>query len=212
MPTIDWNDLMNTAGTAMEPVPIGEYDVELTKAEATSSSTGKPMWKVVFKITSGPHAGRNIWNNFTLSTENNNALGFFFAHMKALGLDRDFFARQPTPEQIAGALEGKHARIKVGHRPFQGVNRNDVKAIMPPLGAPNGATSSAVAPPPPPPPPAPAGVNVAAGGSDSGITGGGSVNVDARDEPDAGDDRVITPDVVNTSDVPVSSGPPAVPF
>lgn len=151
MPVTDWNALMQEGGGSFEPLPEGQYDVEVGSAEHKPSSTGKDMWVVVFRVLVGPHAGRTVYNNFTLSPGNANALRFFFTHMNVLGLGQQFFAANPSPDQVANALVGKRCSIKVKQRLYNGAMVNDVKAILA-----SGVTSAPPAPGTvPPPPPAP---------------------------------------------------------
>lgn len=152
MGQVDWADLMKRAGNAsFEPLPPNDYEVEIEKAEAkTAQSSGKLMFVVTFKVTEGPHANRKVFNNFVVSPESEGAMGYFFRHMKALGLNSDFFANQPTSETIANALVGRRARVEVGQRVWNGETRNEVKNIKPSTASASGGTT----PPPPPPPPA----------------------------------------------------------
>lgn len=130
MTTIPWSDLIASAGAGFEPLPNGDYDVQCQSAEATKSSNGKDMFKCVFVVTAGPHAGRKIWNNFTISPENPNALGFFFQHMAALGLDRTYFAQNPSPEHVAQVLVGRVCRMGLACEFRAGQNRNNVTTIV----------------------------------------------------------------------------------
>lgn len=155
MTTIDWAKLMDSAGSSFEPLPSGDYDVAVTEAVATTSSTQKLMYKVKLRVETGPSAGRILWNQFVVSPDNPNALSFFFQHMAALGLDRSYFAAQPPPEQVATALENKRCRVTVGQRTFQGQLRNEVSKVMPP-------SSPVASSPAPAPAPAPAAATPAA--------------------------------------------------
>jgi Protein of unknown function (DUF669) len=131
MTTLNWGQLIQDSGGAFEPLPNGDYDAQVTRPEATTSSTGKPMFKVTFKIITGAFAGRTVPNQFVVSAENPNAMAMFFTHMKNLGLDKDFFNANPTNEQVAAALDGRVALITLGQRVWQGTNRNEVKAVKP---------------------------------------------------------------------------------
>lgn len=131
--SVNWQDLIDTAGET-GALPAGEYDVRVDSAEAGSSSTGKTMFKCKFTVVGGPLAGRPVWNNFVLSPENPNALSFFFQHMGALGLSRDFFASNPTAEATAQALVGRECRLKLSQREWNGSTRNNVDTVMPPAG------------------------------------------------------------------------------
>lgn len=161
----NWGALMDQVGAGFTPLPVGEYDVVVDTAEATQSTTQKTMFKVRFKVESGPHAGRIVYNNFTISPENANALRFFFQHMGAMGLTREFFAGNPTPQQVADALLGRRCRIGVKHRTYQGTLRENVDKIVPATGTPQFAQPQVPSPgtpgpapqvPPTPTPPAPA--------------------------------------------------------
>src|SRR5262245_57177872 len=115
---IDWDTLMGQAakGGFGEPLPDGDYNVTVQKAQATTASTGSPMIKTTFVVEDGDHAGRKVFNNFVLTMDNPAALSFFFQHMAALGIDRTFFASlQGTPDQsmpqVAQALVSRRCRI-----------------------------------------------------------------------------------------------------
>ena len=129
--TINWGQLMKESGGAAEPLPNGDYDCKVTKAEAAKTSNGKLMFKLTFEVIAGPSTRRKIWGNQTVSPENPTALGIFFSQMKALGLDANFFGAQPSPDQVAAAMEGRFARVNVGQRTWQGQLRNEVKSIKP---------------------------------------------------------------------------------
>ena len=167
---VSWADLMNNAKGQLEPVPDGEYDAKVVDAEDTTSTTGKLMFKVKFEITSGPHSPRKVPTQLVVSDDNPMALAIFFRNMNSLGLNEAFFTQNPAPAQIASALQNRTCRINIGRRTWQGVERNEVKAILPPLGggpvAPGVATGPAVPMPtgmPTPGPAAPSTPTVGAG-------------------------------------------------
>lgn len=131
---INWGALMQGVAEALQPVPKGAYEVVVTKCDPKTSSTNKAMWAMQLTIEGGPHNGRVIFNNLTLTTDNPMALRMFFVNMNALGLDATFFNSSPTPQQIANALVGKRARVEIDHRDFQGQKRENVKRLMPATG------------------------------------------------------------------------------
>jgi hypothetical protein len=138
--TIDFNKAIQDAkGASFEALPVGDYDVEVTKSEAVTSSTGKPMVKVTMKVVTGPYERRPVSNQFVLSTDNPMAMAIFFRHMKAFGLTEEWFASLGVAgslEPVATALVGRRVRITVGHREWQGETRNEVKGVKPYTGAP----------------------------------------------------------------------------
>jgi hypothetical protein len=154
------------------PIPQSDYDVKITATEATVSSTDKPMWKITADVLNGPHEGRKLFTQQTLTKDNPNALNIFFRQMAAAGLTSEFFKTKPTNQQIADALLGRQFRAKVIVKDYQGMPKNEIKQWNPPSGAaaaggpprpPAGAAAAGGPPPPPsttaggpPPPPAPA--------------------------------------------------------
>lgn len=135
--TFDFNTLMETAKSAsFEALPDGPYDAECISADAVTSSTGKPMIKCKFEVIAGPHAKRKFFNQFVLSTDNEVALAMFFRHMKAFGLDENFFKAVGSGglAPVAQTMVGRRARFDLGHREWNGENRNEVKSVKPITG------------------------------------------------------------------------------
>lgn len=148
--------------------PVGDYDFEITEADAVTANSGAPMIKTKLRCLVGPYANKHITNNFVLSVDNPTALNIFFRHMSAFGLSDDFFRSIGSGNlaPVAANLVGKRARITIAHRQWQGAAQNDVKAVKPITeglvgggglpGAPALAGMPATAPPPPPVAAAPA--------------------------------------------------------
>ena len=113
--------------------PEADYDFEVAEADAVTASTGSAMIKTKLRCLVGTYAGKHVTNNFVLTPDNPAALMMFFRHMKAFGLDETFFASigQGNLQPVAAALRGRRARITLGHREWQGVMQNDVKAVKP---------------------------------------------------------------------------------
>ncbi|MGB2791297.1 MAG: DUF669 domain-containing protein [Candidatus Moraniibacteriota bacterium] len=132
---LNWGALMDASGGAFEPLPKGTYDATVDTAEATTSTTGKVMFKIKYKVLGGPHNGRTIFNNITLTTDNPNALRMFFLNMKAMGLGPEYFGQNPPKEHVAASLVGKQCKVTVDHREYQGQMRENVKSLAPAGGA-----------------------------------------------------------------------------
>lgn len=146
MTQANFADLLKAAEDAgFSNCPPGTYDARIVAGEAKQTSAGKDMIVVKYEIIGGPHGGRKVPNNFVISPENANALGFFFRHMRAMGLDGAYFAQNPLPQKVAADLVGRECRIEVGTRTWNGEEREDVKKIMPPVTgqAPTPAVSAA---------------------------------------------------------------------
>jgi hypothetical protein len=156
MAEIPWDELMDAASTSdFAPIPQSDYDVKIIETEATKSSTDKPMWKITTAVLNGPHEGRKVWTQTTLSVDNPDALAVFFRQMAAVGLTKEFFATKPSNQEIADALLGRQFRAKVTIREWQGTARNNIKNWNP-IGAASRGPGGVSAPPgvggPPPPP------------------------------------------------------------
>ena len=140
MTTIDFSKALADAKSAsFEAMPIGDYNIEVVKADAVTASTGRPMIKCKMKVIDGGFMNRPVMTQFVLVVDNPNALAMFFRNMKAFGLDENFFAQMGAGGQldpVAGALVGRRAQVTLGIRKWQGEDRNEVTGIKPYTGAP----------------------------------------------------------------------------
>lgn len=150
MTTVNFTQVLKDAKSAsFEALPVGDYDVEVEKADSVTSSNGRPMVKVTFKVIVGPHTNRKIINNYVLVVDNPTALAIFFRNMKVLGLGDEFFAAlgaSGTLDPVAQALVGRRARLKLKQREWNGEMRNEVDQTMPYTGAPGGMGGPAAGP------------------------------------------------------------------
>jgi hypothetical protein len=114
-----YRDLLKKRQDAgLEMFPVGAYDVRVVGAEKPTK--GGMGFIVQFEVTTGPLAERKFKNWMTLSdtvVENYPGLvAIWFKEMAALGLGDDFFAAEPSDEQVIAALKGRTARALVGRR------------------------------------------------------------------------------------------------
>ena len=119
---MNFGDILKKAkeGGGFDLLPDGVYIAKVIESEAKTSNNGKPQIKARFEIVSGPHAGfKGLWNNFTLTVDNETALRIFYSQLSALGITSEFLESLATVDpdtafkHIAGALVGKVASIKV---------------------------------------------------------------------------------------------------
>lgn len=152
---MNWGDLINKAESAGggDPIPANDYTVVVASAEAKSSSTGKPMLKVKARVQGGPFDGRVLWTNMTLSVENDNAVAIFMRQLGSFGLGKEYFAQNPSFEQVAQALVGRSAVFVVKVGTYQGRPKNDVDDVKP--GSPGGVPAPQAGIPQVPTSPAP---------------------------------------------------------
>lgn len=142
-----WGDLLAASKGALELIPDGEQNVKIIDAEDTKASTGALMFKLKVEITDGPFIKRRIPTNLVVSTDNPVALAIFFRNAENIGLDANFFASNPSPGQVASAMMNRTARVNVGHKTWQGVDRNEIKGWLPPgAGGPGVVMGGPVAP------------------------------------------------------------------
>ncbi|NLX12454.1 MAG: hypothetical protein GXY44_02220 [Phycisphaerales bacterium] len=49
------------------PLPGDLYNVEIVSGELTNARSGKPCYRITFKVVAGEYAGRQIWHNLWLT-------------------------------------------------------------------------------------------------------------------------------------------------
>jgi len=134
-----------------ELVPIGEYEMFVWKAKAGKTSNGKFRLEVTGKIVGGPQDGKTVWNQFVLSPENPNAMGFFFRHMAVLGAGPDWFAPKQISDgtfaELAAHVLGARFRCAVGQAEVNKETRNQFEKVMPSAIAPGQKMEGATAAP-----------------------------------------------------------------
>lgn len=108
------------SGTSFDLLPAGPYVAKIIESDFQPSKAGKPQIKTRWEVIAGPHAGfKGLWNYFTLTTDNPNAVAIFFRNLKTLGITQEFLDalseldNDTAVKHIAGALAGKMAGIKV---------------------------------------------------------------------------------------------------
>lgn len=116
-------DFSNVA--SREPLDPGFYTVRISESELTESSTKKPMLKLTYDVLGdadgNPVEGnRKLWDNCVLT---DNALWKIKNLFSALELDTSAIVDMDTDELI-----GMEMGVKVTIEPYQGENRNQVKA------------------------------------------------------------------------------------
>jgi hypothetical protein len=159
MSTLNWGDLVKDAGDVggnYEPLPDGDYELQIIEATAKVAQSGKTMFAVKAQVTAGAHAKRLVWDNLVVTPDSPAALGMFFRKMTALGLGREFFASNPSNAQIEAALQNRSFRAQVGSRTWNGSKKNEIKMYYVATTGATGTTAAAAAAPAPAPAPAPA--------------------------------------------------------
>jgi hypothetical protein len=170
--TKNWSDLIKDAGDtgSYEPLPDGDFDLLVVEATATTSQSGKTMFKVKAQVEGGPYNKRLVWDNLVVTPESPAALGMLFKKFHAMGIGRNYFDTNPSNAQIEATLTGRRFRAQIGSRMYNGAKKNEIRNYFPSaatIAAMQGDTaapvqSEAPASPPPAAAPAPAPAPVAA--------------------------------------------------
>lgn len=107
-------------GSTFDVLEAGQYVAKIIESEYKDSSNGKPQIKTRWEVTAGPKAGfKGLWNYFTLTVDNPNAMSIFYRQMTALGITSEFMQSlasvdpKTAMKHIAGALLNRSASIKV---------------------------------------------------------------------------------------------------
>jgi uncharacterized protein DUF669 len=124
------------SGATFEVLEAGVYIAKIIESEYKTSANGKPQIKTRWEVTHGPKAGfKGLWNYFTLTTDNPNALAIFYRQMTALGITSDFLQSlanvdpETAMKHISGALLGQAAQVKV--KVDAEYNNNKIERINP---------------------------------------------------------------------------------
>ena len=166
MTTVNFAELVKQAGSAATsnnyaPLPDGDYDLKVIEAQATTTSTGKLMFKVTNEVQGGAHDKRRVWDQLVITQDNPKAMNMFFMKASAMGLPTSYFEQNPSPAQVEQALMGRTFRATLGTRTYNGTQSNEIKRYYTAAAAaPVAAAAAPVAPAPAPAPvaaaPAPA--------------------------------------------------------
>lgn len=134
MSTLKWSEWLAAADEGgFSAIPAGDYDMYIDSAQATQAqSSGKDMIKLKAKVEVGPHEGATVFSNLVVSPESPAALNFLIRKLTALGLDREYLAKNPSLEQIASDLEHRRFQGKVTIRQWNDQDRNDLDSFRPP--------------------------------------------------------------------------------
>lgn len=109
--------------TGFDPVPAGNYDVSVAKAELTTAkSSGKPMIAVQYRISEPEeHEGRILFDNFSLQPQALWKLKGFLQALEWAGIDEDGLELDPAE------LIGAQLTVAVIQEPGQ---RDDIRNVV----------------------------------------------------------------------------------
>lgn len=128
-------------------VLTGEFGVVIKDVTSVRNSKNNPMLKVKAVVESGVYAGRMLNTNMNFSPDSPTAQKILFSQFDTLGLGEQFFdglTKAGLDDDnswgvIARELVGRRATVIVGTREWQGQQREEINAWLPPIGQPNRA-------------------------------------------------------------------------
>lgn len=116
-------------GDSYDPIPDGNYGVEVEKAEAKESKKGDPQLVIVYRITDdGPFKGRKFWQYMTFIPGNGIGLAINFRQLDNLGAT-PLLEQGASLAQVGGFLLGKRASVRTEQRSVGDKVFNDVKDV-----------------------------------------------------------------------------------
>jgi hypothetical protein len=60
---------------SFEPMPAGDYNVQIVESEVVSTKTGGEMLKLTLEVLDGQYANRKVWDNLNIRNANATAQG-----------------------------------------------------------------------------------------------------------------------------------------
>lgn len=119
MPAIDWTSLMTSAEEGAKEfallAPAMYSFVIKDAAKVGETSKGNPKFTINPSVESGERANARVFHDFSVSDNAYAMKTFFFGDLAILGLGPDFFAGNPSEEQLAQALQGRRFVAEVFH-------------------------------------------------------------------------------------------------
>lgn len=113
-----------------DALPENRYTVEVENVEKGKTKDGtKDMISVTLNVLGPTHAGRKLWQNFTLDGK---AIIFVVNFLKAIGKESVADSENVTIDDIANAMEGGKCTVyAVPGKTPKGSPKNDLKNFKP---------------------------------------------------------------------------------
>lgn len=112
-----------SSGKDFEPVPVGDYVLEVMDVDPRETRNGDPMVNVQFEIRNGRHDGRKVWTNITFFKDHTN---------KGAGIALHFLHCIGEPYQGKFKVDimnwiGKRTKARLEIETYEGKRRNKVR-------------------------------------------------------------------------------------
>lgn len=125
-------DLSNVGDSGFECLPRGIYSAIVDECTyGRSQRSDNPMWTWVFEVSEGDYAGRKLFYHTPFMESTMPRV------KKIVGiLAPELLSTKFNPEALADEsfFAGKPIRVRVDIRKYEGVNRNNVRDVLPPEG------------------------------------------------------------------------------
>jgi hypothetical protein len=125
MPRINFRDV-----PSIEAMPAGQYNALFTAYDVkdASKSSNKPFVALTFTIQDEGYENRKVWRNYSLQPQ---ALWALKQTLTRLGaVPEDLESDDVELEDVLQNLIGNACVVDVGVEPYQGTDRNQVRAVL----------------------------------------------------------------------------------
>jgi len=147
----DFGQMYGQADMSSNLIEKGRYPALIESSEYGATKDGtKNAWTIVFRTTggmapsyTGPGAGTKLTMTLSVNktkkdgTENPQGLGIMFRQLGAMGVPippaQPFWELGWSPQQAAQAMVGRPVMLSVIQDEYEGVTRNKVRDIQPPM-------------------------------------------------------------------------------
>jgi hypothetical protein len=154
MSGFDFSEMLDKAkesGALQSEVPKGRYTLKIKNANVGETKAKDPRFGFQWQVVSGEQEGSAFWDNVQFVPPRGDKpgnLGVSFSTFERYGIKRDFFASNPSPEEVKekileiGLIEADVEFVtKGGYTNVQLRNIKHLGNVDPSLSAPPAATS-----------------------------------------------------------------------
>lgn len=114
MEEFDFNADANAEAGDYSPCPDGVYVLRVEKAKGETTSTRKPMIKLVLVVDEGPYMGRKVWTNVVFNPKGENGHGLTVQALHAFGFEYD-----GDMKIVVKDWEGRTCRAKLASEQYK---------------------------------------------------------------------------------------------
>jgi hypothetical protein len=94
------------AGAVSSTLPKDRYTFKPVGANSGNTKAGDPKFGIQLEVVGGPQNGKRFWYNLQFVAKSPQNIAITFRTFSSLGIDQDFFAADPSPEQVKERILG----------------------------------------------------------------------------------------------------------